>query len=311
MMRKGMERRRFLKTVGVAALTGMAFDVFGSPRTEAGSGDGNSAESKMPRLFAGCCAQSYRQELLHGQITLEDFIQKAVELRLDAVDLTTYYLKSTDPEYLNNLRHLAYKNAIVFSGAACGVTMVKADVAERANSLLQIKKWVDVTDRLGASHLRIFAGKPPSGASLQQAVDWVVETMKAACDYSGQRGITLGMEDHVGVSESADTCLEVMHRVNSPYAGINLDVTHFIPTPTKDAYAQIAACIPYATNTHIRDHFDDQTPIDMDRLWRLFAQAGFKGYMSAEYEHGFEPAMIGVPKLVAEIRALCQKYSRV
>ena len=177
-MRKGMERRRFLKTVGVAALTGMAFDAFGSPRTEAGSGDGNSAESKMPRLFAGCCAQSYRQELLHGQITLEDFIQKAVELRLDAVDITTYYLKSTDPEYLNNLRHLAYKNAIVFSGAACGVTMVKADVAERANSLLQIKKWVDVTDRLGACHLRIFAGKPPSGASLQQAVDWVVETIE-------------------------------------------------------------------------------------------------------------------------------------
>ena len=61
----------------------------------------------------------------------------------------------------------------------------------------------------------------------------------------------LGVEDHSGVTQHADVCLEIMHRVNSPYGGINLDVTNFIPTATQDVYAQIAACIPYATNTHI------------------------------------------------------------
>lgn len=145
---------------------------------------------------------------------------------------------------------------------------------------------------------------------MQQAVDWVVETMKPACDYAGKKGIMIGVEDHSGVTQNADVCLEIMHRVNSPYAGINLDITHFIPTPAEDAYAQIAACIPYATNTHIRDHFDDGAPVDMDRVWRLFAKAGFKGYMSAEYE-GKEDPMTGVPKLVARIRTLCRKYSSV
>jgi sugar phosphate isomerase/epimerase len=139
--------------------------------------------------------------------------------------------------------------------------------------------------------------------------------MKAACDYSGKKGITLGLEDHQGVTQSADVCLEVMQKVNSPYAGINLDITNFVATPTQDAYAQIAACLPYATNTHIRNHFVDQTPVDMDRVWRLFAQAGYKGYMSAEYEpatrQGGEPGTTGVPKLVAEIKTLCKKYSTV
>jgi sugar phosphate isomerase/epimerase len=101
-----------------------------------------------------------------------------------------------------------------------------------------------------------------------------------------------------------------MHRVNSPYAGINLDITHFVPTANEDAYAQIEACIPYATNTHIRDKFDDGSPIDLDRVWRLFAQAGFKGFMSAEYEDK-EDAATGVPKLVEKIRTLCAKYSTV
>ena len=243
-------------------------------------------------------------------MTMEEFIEKAVSLRVDGVDMTGYYLKSTDPAYLASLRHLAYRTGVAFSGAACGVSVVQADAAKRAETITAIKKWVDVTDALGAPHLRIFAGKLPSGVTLQQSVDWTVEAMKTGCDYSGKKGITLGIEDHSGVTQQAGVCVEIMHRVNSPYAGINLDITHFVPTATEDAYAQIEACIPYATNTHIRDQFDDGSPIDLDRVWGLFAKAGFKGFMSAEYE-AKEDAATGVPKLIDKIRALCAKYSTV
>ncbi|WP_187143033.1 hypothetical protein [Terriglobus albidus] len=71
-----------------------------------------------------------------------------------------------------------------------------------------------------------------------------------------------------------------MHRVNSQCAGVNIDISHFVPTPAQDSYAQIAACIPYATHTHIRNTFDDGTLIDMNRVWTMFADAGYKGYMS-------------------------------
>jgi len=201
---------------------------------------------------------------------------------------------------------------VAFSGCACGVSMVQADAQKRADSLKQIEKWIDVTNELGASHLRIFAGVLPEGAKLKDAVDWVVEAMEAACDYSGQKGITLGVEDHEGVTQSADLCLEIMQRVNSPYAGINLDITNFIPTPTQDAYAQIAACIPYATNIHIRDRFYDHSPVDMDRVWQIFANAGHQGFVSAEYEPNYPgslPPSAGVPKLLSDIQALCKKYS--
>jgi sugar phosphate isomerase/epimerase len=284
------------------------------PFAYAASSNVNLESFKKPRLLSGCCAYSYRELLTHGQMTMEQFILKAVEFGLDGVDMTVYYLKSTDPEYLNGLRHLAYKNAVAFSGVACGASMVQPDLTKREDILGQIKKWVDATDQLGASHLRIFAGPLPTGATMMQATDWTVETMKAACDYSAKKGIVLGLEDHYGVSQSADVCLEIMHRVDSPYAGINLDITHFVPTATQDAYAQIAACIPHATVVHIRDHFDDGKPIDMDRVWRLFAEAGFKGYMSVEYDAdrlGGEPAVTGVPKLLANTRELCRKYSSV
>ena len=51
-------------------------------------------------------------------MTLEDFILKAMDLRVLAVDITAYYLKSTERGYLHGLRELAYKRGIAFSGAS-------------------------------------------------------------------------------------------------------------------------------------------------------------------------------------------------
>ncbi|MGA7339146.1 MAG: sugar phosphate isomerase/epimerase family protein [Terracidiphilus sp.] len=313
-MRSIVSRRQFVTSVGLGALAGIGVKVAGAQAAAETQLDIKTDNPKLARLLPGCCAYSYDKDLRHGPMTMEDFILKAVELRLVGVDMTAYYLKSTDPDYLHGLRHLAYKHALAFSGAACGVSMVQPDAAKRADSVSEIEKWVDVTEQLGASHLRIFAGKLPEGAALNDAITWVVEAMKAACDYSGRKGITLGVEDHEGVTQNADICVEIMQRVNSPYAGINLDITNFITTPAQDAYSQIAACIPYATNIHIRDRFYDRTPVDMDRVWRIFAQAGHQGYVSAEYESSSSdslPPAAGVPKLVDKIQALCKKYSSV
>jgi sugar phosphate isomerase/epimerase len=308
-MKNSVPRRQFLKSAGASVLTGAGMRQVGLSVTGAGLERGNLPTSRLPRLFSGCCAYTYRKEFLSGRMTLEDFIDKAVELKLDAVDITVYYLKSTEDRHLENLRHRGYKRAVAFSGAACGVSMVHGDRTKRADNLRQIKTWIDVTDRLGAPHLRVFAGEVPAGSTLPQAVTWVVDTMKAATDYSGAKGIMLGLEDHVGVSQSADVCLEIMDRVNSPYAGINIDISHYVPTLAQDAYAQIAACIPYATNTHIRDTFDDNSRIDLDRVWKMFADTGFKGYMSYEGEELNTPGVI--PPQITEIQRLCNKYSSV
>jgi len=270
----------------------------------------SEASTQKARLLPGCCAYSYHDDLKAGRMSMEDFILKAVELGVAAVDMTVYWLKSTDPAYLAGLRHLAFKNGIPFSGAACGASMVEPDKARRAAVLDDIRKWIAVTDMLGAPHLRIFAGALPKGDfTVAQGIDWTVEVMKPACDVAGAHGITLGLEDHDGITQTAETTLEILHRVSSPFAGVNLDISNFVAQSDEDQYRQIEACVPYATHTHIRDRFgDSHHPIDLDRVWKIFLQGGYRGYMSAEYE-GEESAMTAVPKLVDRIKALCAKYS--
>jgi len=301
-------RREFLKTTASAILAGT--HLTRAPRATTSSDDTDARADASPRLFSGCCAYSYRKYLAAGNMTMEDFIRRGVELGIDGVDMTGYWFKSTEAPYLSSLRHLAFKNGICFSGAATRASTVQADPAKRSQVLDEIKQWVDVTEALGAPQLRVFAGKLPQGATLQQGISWTVETFKPACEYAGKKGVMISFEDHQGITQNADTCLEIMHRVDSPYLGITLDITHFIPTEAADCYAQIEVCIPYATNAHIREDFDDGRPIDLERVWHLFARAGYKGYLSAEYE-GKEDAVTAVPKLIEKIKTLCRKYSTV
>ena len=303
-MSEPMLRREFLAAGGAALV---APKLPGSFPVEQ---DSKPAQSKnQARLFVGCCAYSFGKYFNTGSMTMESFIRKAVELEVRGVDITTYWLKSTDADYLTSLRHLAFKNGMGFSGIAIRTELCQAGGAIRAEELRRIQQWVDAAEILGASHVRVFGGNVPRGATEKQGIDWVVETLKPACEYSGKRGITLGMEDHGGISERAARLLEIVRRVDSPFFGVNLDISNFEAKTDDEMYADIEACVPHATHAHIRDVFGaTKRPIDLDRVWRLFAQGGYKGYMSAEYE-AEEDAMTGVPKLLDKIKVLCRKYS--
>ena len=298
-MRTPMGRREFLKAAGAVAGVGRAL------RFSAQASGGAHDVSKRPRLLVGCCAYSFSSYLKSGRMTMEDFIQKGVELGVDGVDMTTYWFKSTEPAYLAHLRSFAYKHGMPFSGAAIGTNMCLPDASKRAAELEKIKKWVDRTELLGAAHLRVFGGEIPGGASEAQAIQWVVDVLKPAAEYAAQEGVILGIESHGGITSKASNIIEILRRVDSPYAACNLDIANFPENP----YPQIEACIPYASHTHVRDYYGEKKlPLDLDRVWQMFAKAGFKGYMSAEYE-AEEDAMTGVPKLITKIKTLCQKYS--
>ena len=292
-------RRKFFKQATLASTATLAW----SFKTEAAPDE--KPVASRARLLPGCCAYSYASYLAKGNMTMEDFIIKATELGVLGVDITTYWLKSTDPSYLASLRRFAYRHGMPFSGLAIGADLCQPDSAKRADIVETVRKWVDATELLGASHLRVFGDKLPAGATAEQGIAWVAETMKTACDYAGKKGIILGLESHSGLTTRASNIVEILRRVDSPYAGCNLDISNFPENP----YEQIELCLPYATHTHIRDFYGEpRQPLDLDRVWQMFAKSGYNGYMSAEYE-GKEDAMTGVPKLIEKIKVLCRKYS--
>lgn len=298
-MNNSYPRREFLRRAALASAAPLALTVDSEAATD------ERPAKERARLLPGCCAYSYGSYLAKGKMSMEEFIVKAVELGVAGVDMTTYWLKSTEPSYLAGLRTFAYRHGMPFSGLAIGADLCQSDSAKRMETIATVRKWVDATDLLGASHVRVFGDKLPPGATAEQGIGWVVETMKPCCEYAARKGIILGLESHSGLTTKAANIVEILRKVDSPFAGCNLDISNFPENP----YEQIEMCLPYATHTHIRDQYGElKQPLDLDRIWQLFVRSGYKGYMSAEYE-GKEDAMTGVPRLIEKIKALCQKYS--
>ncbi len=270
-----------------------------------------SSPDKLPkkaRLKPALCAYSFRKELESKSLTYEDLIRSCVDWDVDGLDMTVYWVPGTDPAWLANLRRLAYRCGIEIYSIAIRTELTRADPSARDAEVENIRKWVDVADRLGAGHIRVFGGTVPKTATEEQAVPWVVECLKHGADIAGSRGIILGLENHGGICTNASRIIEMVNKVNSPWVGINLDTGNFRTL----AFQQMQECLPYAVNVQVKSEmtYDDGTrgPQDWDKVVKLIAAGGYKGYLSLEYE-AKEPAPTAVPKGLAQLRTLTRKYS--
>ena len=97
---------------------------------------------------------------------------------------------------------------------------------------------------------------------------------------------------------------------NEPKAGMNLDVGNFRPP---GVYDQIEMSIPHAVSTHIKttialDDGKTRGPMDLDRVFKMFAAHGYRGYMGLEYEASGDPTA-EVPSYLRRLKELAVKYS--
>ncbi len=295
-----MKRRELLKMVPAAA----AASLIPSAWAEAPRATGGSA-----RIKPALCAYSYREQLASGKMSYEDLVDVAVEHGIDGLDLTVYWLPKTGlDEHLLSLRRKAYLSAIEIPAIAIRSNLCRGDAQQQQMEVAWLGYWVDVANKLGASHIRVFGGAVPEGSTEDQAAGWVVENLKRAAEYAGKKGVILGLENHGGITLYGERLVEMVTAVDNPWVGINLDTGNF----KRDPYREIEMCVPYAVNAQFKTsiHFEDgrSEACDWERVMKTFAAVGYKGYVSLEYEDA-EPAETAIPKHLRRLRDLSRKYS--
>lgn len=306
---RGMQRREFLQgalAAGLLAPGGLA----AAGELRAATTGGRQAADASPRrayLRSGICCYSYRKELAAKRLTYEQIIDRAVDWELDTVDLTVYWLPKEDRGYHQRLRRYAYRNGIHWSGIAVRTAFTGATAEKRARQLADAQHWVDFADEMGASHVRIFGGPLPKGWSEAQAIPFVTEALAKLAEYAGGRGITLGVENDFGVTQTAEQVLHYVRAVNSPWLGVNADSFN---SPI-DSVAQFARCLPYATHVHLKTQVHDATgqvqPADWGHLFELMEKAGYRGSVSLEYER--DQAEAEVPGYARKLAAMARQHN--
>jgi sugar phosphate isomerase/epimerase len=279
-----MDRRQSLKTLAAAAMA--------APRLRGFAAGG--------RFHPAICAYSFRDQLKDGSFTYADLIRMAADLGADGVDLTTYWLPDTKDETLFALKKLAYRCGVSIYTIGIRARMAQPTPELRNAEVELVRKWLDAAQRLGASHMRIFGGAIPKGATEAQAIAMAVETLKRCAVDAAAKGITLGVEDDGGITTNAGPTVEIVKKAESPWVGINLDTGNF----PADAYAQIEQCAPYATNVHFKTEVHSAggtQPADWPRILGILANAGYRGYLALEYESTEDP-LGTVPKLIGKMK---------
>ena len=265
------------------------------------------ARTGPPRLKLSIAAYSYRKLLTAktDPMTLDNFLDKAAEMGLDAVEPTSYYFRDTSPAYLRHLRSKAFRLGLDISGTAIGNDFGHPPGKARDAQIARAKQWIDHAEVLGAPVIRIFAGHKKKGQSPDETHKLMVAGIEECCAYAGEHGVFLALENHGGPTTTAADLLRFCRDVKSPWFGVNLDTGNF---RTADPYADMAAAAPYALNVQVKVELrvaGKRQPADYPRIVKILRDAGYRGYIALEYEAKEDP-LVAIPRHIAALRKAIQ-----
>ncbi|MFO0950815.1 MAG: sugar phosphate isomerase/epimerase family protein [Isosphaeraceae bacterium] len=296
-------RRDFLKRAGLAAASA-SLPLAGVRTALAIPPIGRTRPSHLKLSVA---AYSYR-DFLTGKppkIDLFDFVNLAADMALDGVELTSYYFpENVDNDYLHRLKQHAFNLGLDVSGTSVGNNFCLPDGPARDKQIELVKTWIDRAAELDAPVIRIFAGAKAAKDTEDEAVARAVEGFKAVLPYAAQKGVTLALENHGGITATPAQLLRLVKAVDLPNFGVNLDTGNF---HGDDPYAEFAEVAPYAVNVQVKTEISrkgkKKEDADLSRVVGVLKEARYSGYVVLEYEAAEDP-MQAIPRHIKALRGL-------
>src|SRR4051812_40136218 len=190
-----MTRRGFLAT---AALVGSA-----APLALARHA---AATDPIPRtrpshLKLSLAAYSYRDYLTGSKqrMDLFGFLDRAADLALDAVELTSYYFPAeVTNDYLHRLKQHAFLLGLDVSGTSVMNDFCLPPGPELDKEHEHVRTWIDRAAELDAPFVRILSGNWLQGTPDEVLAKRVVHRIESLLPYALEKGVTLALEDHGG-----------------------------------------------------------------------------------------------------------------
>jgi len=265
-------------------------------------------------LKIGVSMWSYVRAFKDGRLDIPGFIHEAKRAGADGVELLDFFYRDVVAD------RLAAAQALKETGLPCPIFSISQNFAkpteeERRAQLDKIKFGVDEAVLYGSDVVRVFAGDVTEGITFDQARAWIVEGLAEASKYAASKGKRLALENHgtlAGRGEQVRGLIEdVRERAGNDALGANPDTGNFLIV-NQQSHEAIAEVAKYAYMVHFKDFAPEpkghtgfaystidgrkvvgtavgEGTVDLAKCIAELKKAGFKGWLSVEYEGEEDP----------------------
>jgi sugar phosphate isomerase/epimerase len=156
---------------------------------------------------------------------------------------------------------------------------------------------------MGGKTMRIFAGSVKKGDSEDAARQRTIDTIERACDHAAKYKVYLALENHGGITATAEQMLKIVKAVKHDWFGVNWDTGNF---HTPDPYGDLEMIAPYAVTVQIKTEIHPggkREDADLKRLTDILRKVNYQGYVALEYEAAEDPRT-AVPRAITALKKL-------
>ncbi len=315
-----MQRKSFLKTLG-AGTAGGAF----LPLSFTKSSRSDHAPYLSPfHVKLGISTYSY-WHFYPERTPIRHVIDEAARLGVNGIDILHRQMESEEPSYLRSLKRYALQLGIDLNCLSTHQDFVNPDPEERQKSINDTKRFIRLAHDLGISCIRISAGRwntsasfavlmendgiepPIEGYTEDDAYQWCIDAIGECLPVAEEYGVVLGLENHWGMTRTAEGVLRILNEFDSPWIGVLLDTGNFL----ERKYEQMEMLAPYTVFVQAKTYYGGgrfyTLDLDYTRIANILHDAGYQGYISIEFE-GHEESATAVEKSIQMLRHTFSGY---
>ena len=314
-----MNRRRFFSA---SAALGASLALGAQAQTSSPA----KAAPHRKRIKLGIASYSY-WHFRTERVPIETVIDKAAGIGVEGVDILHRQMDIPEREpltaahrvYLQKLKRHAFTNGIDLICLSIHQDFVDPDPEYRKKQIEHTLKCIEIAGALGVPCIRLNSGRWNTiqsfddlmkargeepilpGHKEEEGFKWCVDCIEQCLPKAAEHGVVLALENHWGLTRTAEGLLRVLNSISSPWLGGLMDTGNFL----EDPYDKLKQIAPRTVFVQAKTYYGggEWYTLDLDykRIAKILADANYTGYVSLEME-GKENPDIAVPKSIAMLR---------
>ncbi len=250
---------------------------------------------------------------------IEYCIDQAAAMGFEGVELLLMQMTSEETSYLNKLKKHAFSAGLDLMGFSTHQGFLSPDKQSRDENVSLTIHQLELASKLGIPTMRLNTGRWGSikdfddlmankgiepvleGYTEDDGFKWVIDAIGACIPKAEEYGIVMGLENHWGLGRTAEGVSRIVKAINSPWLMVTLDTGNFLENP----YPQLETLAPEAILMQAKTYYGGGTwytlDLDYSRIGDIMRKAGYKGYISLEFE-GKEDPLKAIPASLEVLR---------